>query len=224
MLEKNIPASWKKHLGAGIDPTLNRLQTYIAKEISAGKTIFPPEGQIFQALQFTSIEQVKVVILGQDPYHGPGQAHGLSFSVPEGERLPPSLRNIYKELAADLGTPVASSGNLSRWAKQGVLLLNAVLTVESGLAGSHAGKGWEDITDSIIKAVSDRCDDVVFILWGNYALKKKELIDIKKHHIITSVHPSPLSASRGLFGSKPFSKANAYLSAHGKAPIDWRLS
>ena len=224
MLEKNIPATWKKQLGTGIDPSFNRLQTYIAKEVAAGKTIFPPEGQIFQALQFTSIEQVKVVILGQDPYHGPGQAHGLSFSVPEGERLPPSLRNIYKELAADLGTPVATSGNLSRWAKQGVLLLNAVLTVESGLAGSHAGKGWEDITDSIIKAVSKRCDGVVFILWGNYALKKKELIDTNKHQIITSVHPSPLSASRGFFGSKPFSKANAYLCAHGKTPIEWRLS
>ena len=224
MLNQQIPTTWKKYLTPTVGPTIDRLQTYLAKELAAGKTIFPPKEQIFQALQFTDIEQVKIVILGQDPYHGPGQAHGLSFSVPEGERLPPSLRNIYKELAADTGTPAATSGNLSRWAKQGVLLLNAVLTVESGLAGSHAGKGWEDITDSIIKAVSDRCSGVVFILWGNYAIKKKDIIDAKKHHIITSVHPSPLSASRGFFGSKPFSKANDYLKAQGKTPIDWQLN
>ncbi len=224
MLDKNIPATWKKHLGPKVTPTFDRLKAYLAKELADGKTIFPPSDQIFQALQLTDIEQVKVVILGQDPYHGPGQAHGLSFSVPEGERLPPSLRNIYKELSDDTGTPLAKSGNLSYWAKQGVLLLNAVLTVESGLAGSHASIGWEDITDSIIEAVSERCNGVVFILWGNYALKKKGLIDTKKHHIITSVHPSPLSASRGFFGSKPFSKANAYLTAQGKKTIDWQLS
>jgi uracil-DNA glycosylase len=224
VLDKNIPATWKKHLGPKVTPTFDRLKAYLAKELADGKTIFPPSDQIFQALQLTDIEQVKVVILGQDPYHGPGQAHGLSFSVPEGERLPPSLRNIYKELSDDTGTPLAKSGNLSYWAKQGVLLLNAVLTVESGLAGSHASIGWEDITDSIIEAVSERCNGVVFILWGNYALKKKGLIDTKKHHIITSVHPSPLSASRGFFGSKPFSKANAYLTAQGKKTIDWQLS
>ena len=223
MLEKNIPASWKKHLGAGIDPTFNRLQTYIAKEISAGKTIFPPEGQIFQALQFTSIEQVKVVILGQDPYHGPGQAHGLSFSVPEGERLPPSLRNIYKELAADLGTPVASSGNLSRWAKQGVLLLNAVLTVESGLAGSHAGKGWETFTDKVVEKLNHKKEGMVFILWGAYAQKKGSIVDSSRHLVLSSAHPSPLSASRGFFGSRPFSAANRWLKSRGMDSIDWSL-
>jgi uracil-DNA glycosylase len=223
MFDQQIPATWKKHLSGIKAATFSHLKTFLETELAAGKTIFPPKEQIFQALQFTDIEQVKVVILGQDPYHGPGQAHGLSFSVPEGERLPPSLRNIYKELAADTGKAIPKSGNLSQWAKQGVLLLNAVLTVESGLAGSHAGKGWEDITDSIIKAVSDSCESVVFILWGNYALKKKELIDTSKHQIITSVHPSPLSASRGFFGSKPFSKTNSYLAARGKQPIDWQL-
>lgn len=224
MNDQDIPPTWKKHLEPKVTQTFNRLKTYLEQEYAAGKTIFPPGDLIFQALQFTDIDQVKVVILGQDPYHGPGQAHGLSFSVPAGERLPPSLRNIYKELATDTGTPIAKSGNLASWATQGVLLLNAVLTVESGLAGSHAGKGWEDITDCIIKAVSDRCNGIVFILWGNYALKKKSLIDTKKHHIITSVHPSPLSASRGFFGSKPFSKTNAYLKSQGKTPIDWQLT
>ena len=224
MFDQQIPTTWKKHLSGKTTATFDRLKTFLEAELSAGKTIFPPREQIFQALQFTDIEQVKIVILGQDPYHGPGQAHGLSFSVPEGQRLPPSLRNIYKELAADTGKEIPKSGNLCQWAKQGVLLLNAVLTVESGLAGSHAGKGWEDITDSIIKAVSDKCESVVFILWGNYALKKKELIDTSKHYIITSVHPSPLSASRGFFGSRPFSKANGYLTACGKTPIDWQLS
>jgi len=224
MLKKHIPYSWKNQLDNSIKPHLEKIEAFLACEIAAGKTIFPPLDQIFQALKFTDLEKVKVVILGQDPYHGPGQAHGLSFSVPEGERIPPSLRNIFKELATDLGVPVAVSGNLSSWAKQGVLLLNAVLTVETGLAGSHAGKGWEKITDIFITAVNEHCDGVVFVLWGNYALKKKDLIDSKKHNVISSVHPSPLSASRGFFGSRPFSNINSYLTAQGKLPIDWHLA
>jgi uracil-DNA glycosylase len=223
MLDSEIPVAWKKKLGKELDQTLKKLQDFLKNEYSSGKTIFPPPNETFRALKLTALEQVKVVILGQDPYHGPGQAHGLSFSVPEGERFPPSLRNIYKELASDIGVPVPSSGNLSSWANQGVLLLNAVLTVESGLAGSHAGKGWEEFTDAIIKVVSENREGVVFILWGNYALKKKLLINTEKHHVITSVHPSPLSASRGFFGSRPFSKANAYLEKIGQTPIDWRV-
>jgi uracil-DNA glycosylase len=223
MLDSEIPVAWKKKLGKGLDQTLKELQTFLKSELSSGKTIFPPPNETFRALKLTALDQVKVVILGQDPYHGPGQAHGLSFSVPEGARFPPSLRNIYKELASDIGVPVPSSGNLSSWANQGVLLLNAVLTVESGLAGSHAGKGWEEFTDAIIKVVNENREGVVFILWGNYALKKKLLINTEKHHVITSVHPSPLSASRGFFGSRPFSKANAYLEKIGQTPIDWRV-
>jgi len=221
MFYYNIPQNWKYHLDPALDIILTRLQRFIEQEIASGKIIYPPSGQVFQALQVIDFEKVNVVILGQDPYHGPGQAHGLSFSVPDGQRLPPSLRNIFKELTADTGIEAGSNGNLMKWAKQGVLLLNAVLTVESGRAGSHAGKGWEEITDNIIRVLSNKLDGVVFILWGNYANKKKELIDSKKHNIITSTHPSPLSASRGFFGSKPFSKTNYYLSQKGKPTIDW---
>jgi uracil-DNA glycosylase len=164
---------------------------------------------------------VKVVILGQDPYHGPGQAHGLCFSVNDGVDFPPSLRNIFKEIQADIGAPFPVSGNLERWAKQGVLLLNATLTVRANIAGSHQKKGWEQFTDAVIHLVADRLENVVFILWGNYAISKGEFIDLKKHLVLKSVHPSPLSASRGFFGNKQFSTTNKYLEEHGKEPVKW---
>ena len=183
--------------------------------------IYPPGKLIFNAFNTTPFDKVKVVILGQDPYHGPGQAHGLCFSVPDGVKFPPSLRNIYKELSNDIGINIPKSGNLTKWAEQGVLLINATLTVRQAQAGSHQKKGWEIFTDAVIKAVSDRKENVVFILWGNYAQSKEKLIDSSKHFIIKSVHPSPLSASRGFFGSKPFSKTNNYLQSKGLEPINW---
>lgn len=218
-----LPEIWKKHLPQPAVERLTVLAQFLEREKAAGKTVFPAECDIFRALTLTQPGQVKVVILGQDPYHGENQAHGLSFSVPNGTKLPPSLRNIYKELASDLGVNPPTAGDLSRWAGQGVLLLNAVLTVEAGLAGSHAGKGWEDLTDALIKCISDQQRGVVFILWGNYALKKRDLIDETKHLVLSSVHPSPLSASRGFFGSRPFSKANDYLKSTGQSPVDWTL-
>ena len=186
-------------------------------------TIYPPGKLIFNAFNTTPFDKVKVVILGQDPYHGPGQAHGLCFSVPDGITFPPSLRNIYKELNSDLNIPIPKSGNLTKWAKQGVLLLNATLTVRKAIAGSHQKKGWEIFTDAVIKKISDKKDNVVFILWGNYAQSKEKLINNEKHFIVKSVHPSPLSASRGFFGSKPFSKTNRYLESKGIKPIDWAI-
>lgn len=183
--------------------------------------VFPKTGDVFKALHLTPYKDVKVVILGQDPYHGDNQAMGLSFSVPEGTALPPSLVNIYKELNSDLGIAKSASGDLSDWAKQGVLLLNSVLTVRAHAAASHQGKGWELFTDSILKAVSDRPEHVVFILWGGFARRKKSLIDQTKHTVIESAHPSPLSAYGGFFGSKPFSKANQALIDHGQKPINW---
>ncbi|MBX4191986.1 uracil-DNA glycosylase, partial [Candidatus Parcubacteria bacterium] len=177
---------------------------------------------VFRSFNLCPFDKVKVVILGQDPYHGPKQANGLSFAVHEGLRLPPSLQNIFKEIESDLGTKlVHTSGDLERWAKQGVLLLNATLTVRAGLAASHQGKGWEEFTDAVIRTLSERREHLVFILWGNYARSKKTLIDWEKHHVIESPHPSPFSAHSGFFGSKPFSKTNEYLVAQGEAPIDW---
>lgn len=216
-----LPDNWKKIIGPPAAAHLSALEHFLRQEKAAGKTVFPAEENIFRALSLTNLDQVKVVILGQDPYHGEDQAHGLSFSVPAGTKLPPSLRNIYKEMASDLGVKPPVSGDLSSWAQQGVLLLNAVLTVESGLAGSHAGKGWEEVTDALIRTVSDHRRGVVFILWGNYALKKRALIDESKHFVISSAHPSPLSASRGFFGSRPFSQTNDYLKSTGQRPIDW---
>lgn len=186
-------------------------------------TIYPDKYDIFNALHFTAYKDIKVVILGQDPYHGPGQAHGLSFSVNPGVRIPPSLLNIYKELNSDLGCFIPNNGYLKKWADQGVLLLNTSLTVRSGQANSHKNKGWEIFTDKIISLVNAKEDPVVFLLWGNNAIKKKELITNKKHLILTSVHPSPLSASRGFFGSKPFSKINEFLISIKKEPIDWQI-
>lgn len=197
------------------------LKKFLKSEYDQNKIIYPARSQYFRALDLTPLEQVKVVILGQDPYHGPGQAHGLCFSVNEGVRFPPSLLNIYKERQADLGLAIPSSGDLSRWAQQGVLLLNSVLTVEKDQAASHQGRGWEKFTDQIISLVNEKCEHVVFILWGAYAQKKAAFVDRKKHLVLESVHPSPLSSHRGFFGSKPFSKANAYLLSRGQQPIDW---
>jgi uracil-DNA glycosylase len=187
------------------------------------KTVFPPYENIFDALRFTDYEEVKVVVLGQDPYHGLGEAHGLSFSVKPGVDTPPSLLNMYKELRDDLGCFIPNNGYLVPWAKQGVLLLNTALTVRAHQANSHKGKGWEIFTDNIIKTLNLRDDPVIFILWGNNARKKKDFIDTSKHFVIESAHPSPLSASRGFFGSKPFSKTNEILISLGKAPIDWQI-
>jgi uracil-DNA glycosylase len=200
---------------------MEELAHFLTAEMAAGKTIYPKPDALFKALNATPLDAVEVVILGQDPYHGPGQAHGLSFSVPAGTALPPSLRNIFKELAADLGVKPPPSGYLGGWAEQGVLLLNAVLTVEGGAAGSHAGRGWERFTDKILAVLSREKTGLVFVLWGSYAQKKRALIDESKHLVLTSAHPSPLSAHRGFFGSRPFSQINAYLKATGQRPIDW---
>ncbi len=214
--------SWQQHLlsefGEGY---MRSLYQFLKTEKEDGKQIFPPGDSIFAALNCTPFEQVRVVILGQDPYPTPGHAHGLSFSVQPGVKLPPSLRNIYKEIAADLGVPISGNGNLLHWAQQGVLLLNAVLTVESGRIGSHQGKGWELFTDRIITVLNQHKEHLVFLLWGNDAKRKGRLIDRDRHLVLESAHPSPLSASRGFFGNHHFSKANAWLINHGLAPIDW---
>ncbi|QBR10804.1 uracil-DNA glycosylase [Sphingobacterium sp. CZ-2] len=186
--------------------------------------VFPPTDLVFHAFQLTPLDKLKVVILGQDPYHNHGQAHGLSFSVPEGMAIPPSLRNIYSELSTDIqGFQIPNHGNLTKWAEQGVLLLNATLTVRAHEAGSHQKKGWEMFTDEIIKAISYNCEHVVFLLWGSYAIKKSSLIDSSKHLILTSVHPSPLSVYRGFYGCRHFSKANDFLISKGEQPIDWQV-
>ena len=202
---------------------MSSLMAFLQKERKAGKEIFPPEKDIFAALNHISAHNVKVVILGQDPYHGPGQAHGLCFSVRPDVKVPPSLINIYKELGDDLSITQPGHGCLLPWADQGVLLLNAVLTVEAHKAGSHQGKGWEKFTDHIISELNRSHDHIVFILWGSYAQKKGAKIDHDRHLILSSPHPSPLSSYRGFFGSKVFSKTNAYLTSHGKSPINWQL-
>mmetsp|Transcript_34333 Transcript_34333/g.86171 ORF Transcript_34333/g.86171 Transcript_34333/m.86171 type:complete len:302 (-) Transcript_34333:28-933(-) len=204
-------------------PYFQQIAAYLKKEVDQGHTVYPPSREVFSALNLTPIESVKVVIIGQDPYHGAGQAHGLSFSVKPGVRIPPSLRNIYKELESDVGFKSPSHGFLEPWARQGVLLLNATLTVQASKANSHAKIGWQTFTDAIIKLVSDRKDHVVFVLWGNFAQKKAEkIIDSSKHTVIRSAHPSPLSV-RLFTGSKPFSKTNDALRKHGATPIDWTL-
>ena len=215
--------SWSKYLAAAWeDLGLEKLISFLKDEEAKGAKIFPAKENIFRALELTPLEKVKVVILGQDPYHGEGQAQGLAFSVPTDQKLPPSLRNIFKELADDLGGEAPESGDLSSWASQGVLLLNTVLTVQSGKAGSHHGKGWEEFTDSILSLVNQKKENVVFILWGAPAQKKAKLIDQDRHLILSSPHPSPLSSYRGFFGSRPFSKTNAYLRSKGIAEIDWK--
>ena len=220
-----LETSWKTHLLPEFSqPYMLALRQFLRDEKVAGKVIYPPGGQIFNALDSTPLPQVKVVILGQDPYHGPGQAHGLCFSVAPGVPAPPSLKNIFKELQRDLGLPVPNHGCLQRWAEQGVLLLNTSLTVEQGQAGSHANKGWQTFTDRIIELVNQECQGVVFLLWGAHAQSKRKLIDASKHQVLCSAHPSPLSAHRGFLGNGHFSAANAYLQQQGKSPIDWRLA
>jgi uracil-DNA glycosylase len=221
-----VPESWRAALEPALGlPESRRLGGWLRAEEERGATIYPPKGMRLKALELTPLEQVKVVILGQDPYHGPGQAHGLCFSVPDGVPVPPSLVNIYKELESDLGVARRGTGNLERWARQGVLLLNTSLTVEASRAGSHAGKGWEAITDAAVAAVATREVPSVFILWGNHARKKAlnlpQLARGGPHLVLASAHPSPLSAHAGFFGSKPFSKANAFLNEKGRGAIDW---
>ncbi len=221
-MEVKIHPSWKQRLEAEFkQPYFESLAQFVKEEYK-NEAVYPPPKYIFRAFELTPFEEVKVVILGQDPYHGPRQAMGLSFAVEDGIALPPSLRNIFKEVESDIGGALThTSGDLSRWAKQGVLLLNATLTVRAHLAGSHQGKGWETFTDAVIRALSEEREHLVFILWGNYARAKGAHIDRSKHLVIESAHPSPFSASNGFFGSKPFSKANEYLVEHGKEPIDW---
>lgn len=218
-----IHESWYEILKDEFDkPYMQELREFLVQE-KEKYHVYPPGHLIFNAFNNTPFDDVKVVLLGQDPYHGPGQAHGLCFSVPDGVPQPPSLLNICKELSSDLGIPRPKNGNLTGWAKQGVLLLNATLTVRAGEAGSHQKRGWEIFTDAAIKTISDRLTGVIFLLWGSYAQKKGAVIDPVRHHILTSVHPSPLSASRGFFGCRHFSKANQLLAAQGKTPIDWSL-
>ncbi len=217
--------SWKAPLQPEFDaPYMAALKEFLVAEKAHGKRIFPKGSEWFHALDATPLERVRVVILGQDPYHGEGQAHGLCFSVKQGVRPPPSLVNIYKEMKSDLGVEPPSHGNLEAWAQQGVLLLNAVLTVEAGLAASHQGKGWERFTDAVIRLVNDQPRPVVFILWGAYAQRKAAFVDRQRHLVLASAHPSPLSAHNGFFGSRPFSRANEFLMARGQEPIDWKLT
>lgn len=216
-----LEASWKELLKDEFDKSyFVDLAKFVKGEYQNG-TVYPPPKFIFNALDSVPVDKVKVVILGQDPYHGPGQAHGLSFSVPDGVIPPPSLVNIYKEIKTDLGVEVPRSGNLERWAKQGVILLNATLTVRAHQAGSHQNKGWEIFTDAVIHRLAETKEHLVFILWGSYAQKKGAFIDPARHLVIKSAHPSPLSAYNGFFGSRPFSKTNQYLETHGQGPIDW---
>lgn len=220
----DIPASWQTVLaGEFAQPYWAELQAFVAKEREE-HTIFPPEDEVFTAFQLTPFENSHVFLLGQDPYPGEGQAHGLCFSVQPGVPLPGSLRNMYKELKDDLGIAPAKTGYLAEWAAQGMLMLNAVLTVRAGQPNSHKGKGWETFTDAVIRAVNNKPDPVVFVLWGAYAQKKIKLIDTGKHTIVQSAHPSPLSAANGFFGSRPFSKINEALKKNGVEPIDWDLS
>ncbi|MDY7115787.1 uracil-DNA glycosylase [Halomonas sp. SSL-5] len=219
-----LPADWQQWLEEELKASyMQALRDFLAAEKAARKVIYPHSSEWFRAFELTPLERVKVVILGQDPYHGPGQAHGLCFSVRPGVRIPPSLANIYKELAADVGVQPVSHGNLEHWARQGVLLLNASLTVEQGNAGSHRGRGWEAFTDRAIETVSEHAEPSVFLLWGSPARKKKALIDTSRHLVLESPHPSPLSAHRGFFGNHHFSRANAFLVEHGREPIDWQL-
>lgn len=224
MADIKLDESWKTPLEREFaSPHMVALREFLVAEKAAGKRIFPKGSEYFRALDLTPLDQVRVVILGQDPYHGEGQAHGLCFSVQPRVRTPPSLVNIYKEMQSDLGIAPARHGFLEHWAKQGVLLLNSVLTVEMGRAAAHQGKGWEKFTDAVIRLVNEKPDPVVFILWGAYAQKKAAFVDTNKHLVLKSVHPSPLSAHNGFFGTQPFSRANDFLKSHGQTPIDWAL-
>lgn len=217
-----LPESWRAVLGEELQkPYVKELADFVEEERAKGP-VYPPREQVFAALDATPYEKVKVLVLGQDPYHGEGQGHGLCFSVQPGVKTPPSLRNIYKEMQQELGLPIPDNGYLMPWAEQGVLLLNAVLTVRGGEANSHKNKGWEKITDAVIRAVADRPDPAVFVLWGNYAQKKLPLIDEERHTVVKGAHPSPLSAKK-FFGSRPFTQINEAVAAQGHQPIDWRI-
>lgn len=219
-----LDPSWKALLSGEFEQAyMQQLGDFLRAEKAAGKVIFPPGPQMFNALNSTPFDKVKVVVLGQDPYHGPGQAHGLSFSVPPGVRIPPSLLNIYKEIERDLGVAIPSHGCLQSWAEQGVLLLNATLSVQQANAGSHQNKGWEQFTDRIVQQLSEQREGLVFLLWGSYAQKKGRVIDAQKHCVLKSVHPSPLSAHRGFLGCGHFSATNNYLLQRGQSPIDWSV-
>ncbi len=217
-----LPESWLPVLGGELDQPYFKELTEFVEEERANGPVYPPREQVFAALEATPFEKVKVLVLGQDPYHGAGQGHGLCFSVLPGVRTPPSLRNIYKEMQAELDLPVPDNGYLMPWAEQGVLLLNAVLTVREGEPNSHKGKGWEKFTDAVIRAVADRPDPAVFVLWGAYAQKKLPLIDQERHVVVKGAHPSPLSAKK-FFGSRPFTQINEAVAAQGHEPIDWRI-
>lgn len=221
-LAKQIPDDWQKILQDELGrPYIRKISDFLTAEQKAGQVIYPANDDIFNALRTTDFKNVRVVILGQDPYHGPGQAHGLSFSVKKGVKLPPSLRNIYKEIEAEYGGKMPKDGDLTGWAKQGVLLLNATLTVREANAGSHQKKGWEDFTDAVIRAINEKHEHVVFMLWGSHAQKKGDFIDRKKHLVLEAPHPSPLSAHRGFLGCGHFKKANEYLESQGRKTIDW---
>jgi uracil-DNA glycosylase len=222
-MKDRLPADWKRVLKDVLaSPEFAELEAFV-EEQRREETVYPSEEDLFSAFRLTPYEKVKVLLLGQDPYHGPGQAHGLAFSVQPGVKPPPSLVNVFKELQSDVGVPKPKDGSLIPWAEQGVLLLNAVLTVRQGEPNSHAGHGWEHFTDAVIQKVSDKPERVVFLLWGSYAQKKKALIDTSRHLILEGVHPSPLSAKKGFFGSRPFSRANEALKEKGREPIDWAL-
>lgn len=222
-MEVKIEQSWKEALAGEFGkPYFASLVSFLRNEKAAGKVIYPPGSQIFRAFDLTPVQNVKVVILGQDPYHGPGQAHGLSFSVPSGVPAPPSLKNIFKEIETDLGVKMSGHPNLESWARQGVLLLNAVLTVRAAEAASHSRIGWQEFTDAVIKYISDNCEGVVFMLWGNFARGKSELIDHSRHCVLEAAHPSPL-ARGAFFGCRHFSQANNYLLSTSRTPINWQL-
>ena len=222
-MEVRIEESWKQALQSEFDkPYFAGLVSFLHEEKAAGQTIYPPGGQIFRAFELTPVNQLKVVILGQDPYHGPGQAMGLSFSVPDGVAAPPSLRNIFKEIESDLGIKMSGRPNLESWARQGVLLLNSVLTVRASQPTSHSRIGWQEFTDAVIKYISDNCNGIVFMLWGNFARSKKALIDTSRHYVLEAAHPSPL-AGGAFFGCRHFSKANEILLNEHKTPINWQL-
>ena len=227
-----LEPSWKQALAAEFDaPYMTELRDFLAAEKAKGQVIYPPGSEIFAALDTTPLDSVRVVILGQDPYHGPDQAHGLCFSVRPGVEIPPSLVNIFREIREDMQDPdvpggrpdgrIGEDGHLNGWAEQGVLLLNSVLTVERGRAGAHRGRGWEQFTDRVIEIINDQRENVVFMLWGSYARQKGERVDRSRHCVLTAPHPSPLSAHRGFFGCRHFSQANRYLAEHGQPPIDW---
>ena len=222
-MDVNIEQSWKEALAGEFEkPYFASLVSFLRNEQATGKVIYPPGSQIFRAFDLTPVQNVKVVILGQDPYHGPGQAHGLSFSVPSGVPAPPSLKNIFKEIETDLGVRMSGHPNLESWACQGVLLLNAVLTVRAAEAASHSRIGWQEFTDAVIKYISDNCEGVVFMLWGNFARGKSELIDHSRHCVLEAAHPSPL-ARGAFFGCRHFSQANNYLLSTSRTPINWQL-